>query len=117
MDKKKYFRILITLLAAIGLNTISILLAPFTSPDDLGQLAFLLVILFPASALATGILSQRLGIGLVSAAIVSALAAALVILVRFNSAGLVYALIYAAVAIAGYLFSWGLDWIIKRIRK
>ncbi|HYF82971.1 MAG TPA: hypothetical protein VEB00_08095 [Clostridia bacterium] len=116
MNNKKYLRILVVLIVSIGLNTLSVLLAPYTSPDDLGQLAFLLVILFPASALISGILSQRLRIGLVAAAIISALAAALVILVRFNSSGLAYALIYAAIAILGYLLSWGLDRIIKKIR-
>lgn len=116
MNNRNLIRILVIFIISIGLNSLSVLLAPFTSPDDLGQLAFILVIFFPASALITGILSQRLGIGLAVAAVISALAVGTVILVRFNSAGLAYALIYAAIAILGHLLSWGLDKIIKRFK-
>jgi hypothetical protein len=39
-----------------------------------------------------------------------------VILVRFNSSGLVYALLYAAISAFGHLITWGLDLIIKKIK-
>ncbi len=117
MNNRNYLRFLIILIVSIALYSLSIMLAPFTSPDDLGQLAFVLVIFFPASALITGILSHRLGLVIAAAPVISALAAAIVILLRFNSSGLIYAAIYAAVALFGYLLSWGLDLIIKKIKR
>ena len=117
MNNRNYLRFLIILIVSIALNTLSIMLAPFTSPDDLGQLAFILVIFFPTSALITGILSHRLGLVIAAAPVISAIAAAIVILVRFNSSGLIYAAVYAAVALSGHLLSWGLDKIIRKLRQ
>ena len=116
MNKKNYLKLLIILIVSIALNSLSILLSPYASPDDLGQLAFIMVIFWPASALITGILSHRLGFGIVAAAIISAGAAALVILLRYNSSGLVYVPVYAAIGIAGQLLSWGLDKIIRKLK-
>lgn len=117
MNKKLINRTAVIFIISIFLNWFSIMISPYASPDDLGQLAFILVIFFPAAALLTGIFTRRSGLSLTAAALISALSVAIVILVRYNSTGLIYAPIYAAVAIAGYLAAWGMERLIKSVKK
>ena len=116
MNKKYYINLITIFIVSLGLNIISILLAPFSSPDDLGQLAFIIYIFFPISAVITGVLSQRLRLALWAAPVISAMTVSIAILVRYNSAGLKFTPVYAAIALAGHLLFWGIEVIIKKYK-
>lgn len=117
MNSKYYIKLLNIFIISLALNFLSILASPFVSPDDLGQVAFIMFIFFPIAAVITGILSQRQKTGIWVAPLISALTVAIVIIVTYNSSGLKFALIYAAISLAGYLVSWGLEVFIKKMKK
>ena len=108
--------LIIFLLSAL-LNWLSVMLAPLASPDDLGQLAFVLVVFFPAVAFIAGVLSRRLRLHILAAVSIAAVSAAAVIFLMYSSTNFVYVLTCAAVSAAGYLVSLAVELLIKRLRK
>lgn len=102
-DNKSIRNIMIVLLAGLALGFLSVYAAPYFSSDDLGQIAFMLVVFFPISAALVGILGSVFLKQMWMTALMAVLIFLVVMFTAFKNVDYVYILFYVLVALIAYM--------------
>lgn len=91
-----------TLVISIGLGFASVYGGRLAHQDDLGQIVYMLMFFFPATALATGAIARMMVKRMWSAPIITLLSFLVVMLSAFRNVNFIYILAYMLISILGY---------------
>lgn len=104
-DNKFLKNAVLVLLIGLVLGFLSVYASRYATSDDLGQLAFMLVIFFPVSAAVMGIISSISLKKIGATAVLTGLAFVIVMIAAFKSVNYVYILVYILVSLIAYMLT------------
>ena len=104
-DNKFVIRFISVLLISLVLGFASIYGARFATQYDLGQIAYMLVIFFPITAVATGVLAGIYLHRIWLAPIITSAAVLIAMFIAFKRVSFTYILIYMAISLVGYILT------------
>lgn len=104
-------------LGTIGLGYLSIYLSVLTSPNDLGQLMFVLLIFLPVLALATGVISEIILRRVLYTIAICMSSFIIIILTKYNQNGLIWIVLYVFLGILGHFGSYLTRFVLRKMKR
>jgi hypothetical protein len=115
--KATLIKSIFVLLGSILLGYLSIFLSVYTSPMDLGQLMFVLLIFLPLIAIVTGVVSEITLKNVMFTIGICLLSFGLIILTKYNRNGLIWIALYICLGIIGHYISYLIRYVLRKLKK